>query len=272
METRRFGKSGLVVPAVGMGTWQTFDVQGERREAHIRLVVDAALGSGANFFDSSPMYGAAEGVLARALDGRRDRALVATKVWSPSADEGRRQIARAVAWYGGVVDVYQVHNLVNWRAQIESLERERDAGRVRVVGATHYQASAFDELARLMRSGRIGAVQVPYNPIERDAERVILPLAADLGLGVIVMRPFAEGSLVHRAPGAPELAPLAPFGVTTWAQALLKWAMSDRRCHVAIPATRDPAHAYANAAAGDLPWFGDAERAYVAKLAASVSA
>ena len=267
METRRFGKTGFVVPAIGMGTWQTFDVRGERRETQVRHVVDVALESGTNFFDSSPMYGAAEGVLARALEGRRDRALVATKVWTPSADEGRRQISRAVDWYGGVVDVYQVHNLVNWRAQIESLERERDAGRVRAIGATHYQASAFDELRRVMETRRITAVQIPYNPIERDVERVILPLAAELDLGVMVMRPFAEGALVRRAPGATELAPLAPFGVTTWPQALLKWAMSDRRCHVAIPATRDPGHARANAAAGDPPWFGDGERAYVAKLA-----
>jgi aryl-alcohol dehydrogenase-like predicted oxidoreductase len=269
METRRLGKTGLVVPAIGMGTWQTFDVRGEREEARVRRVVDAALESGANFFDSSPMYGAAEGVLAHALAGRRDRALVATKVWTPSPDEGRRQIARAIAYYGGVVDVYQVHNLVNCRAQLDSLEHEREAGNVRAIGATHYQASVFDELGRVMKSGRITAVQVPYNPIEREVERMILPLAADLDLGVIVMRPFAQGGLVRPVPGAAELAPLAAFGVTSWPQALLKWAMSDRRCHVAIPATRHPDHARANAAAGDPPWFGDEERAYVAKLAAS---
>jgi aryl-alcohol dehydrogenase-like predicted oxidoreductase len=269
VQTRRFGSTGLDVPAVGMGTWQTFDVHGAGSEGRVRHVVDAAVESGAAFFDSSPMYGAAERVLARALDGRRDRALVATKVWAPSVDRGRSQIAHAVELYGGRVDVYQIHNLVNWREHLRSLEDARDEGWVRAIGATHYQASAFDELRRVIETGRITAIQVPYNPLERDVERMILPLAADLDLGVIVMRPLAEGALTRWTPSADELAPLVPFGVTTWAQALLKWALSDRRCHVAIPATRSVDHARANAAAGEPPWFGTGERDYVAKLAVS---
>ncbi|MET0553853.1 MAG: aldo/keto reductase [Vicinamibacteria bacterium] len=266
MEARRLGSSGLTVPAVGMGTWSTFDVTGEAAERNAAAVVDEALGAGASFFDSSPMYGEAERVLGRTLEGRRERALVATKVWARSASEGAAQIQRALTFYGGRVDFYQVHNLVNWREHLTALERLRDEGAVRAVGVTHYQASALPELADVMRTGRVSAVQIPYNPRERAVEEVVLPLAADLDIGVVVMRPFAEGALVRRMPSAAELAPLEPFGVTTWPQALLKWILSDPRCHVAIPATSNPERMRANAAAGEPPWFGPEEREYVARL------
>jgi len=106
------------------------------------------------------------------------------------------------------------------------------------VWATHYESSRFGELRQVMQSGRIATIQVPYNP----AERAILPLAADLGLGVVVMRPTASGALMECKPSGEDLAPLAPLGVTTWAQALLKWTLSDPRCHVVIPASTDPLH------------------------------
>ncbi len=266
METRRFGSTGLVVPTIGMGTWQTFDVRGGSAEARIGSIVRAALDAGITFYDSSPMYGAAERVLAHALAQRREQAIVATKLWAPSIAEGRRQLARALELYAGRVDVYQVHNLVHWRGQLDVLERARDAGQLGAIGATHYSPSALDELQQVMRTGRIAAIQIPYNPLERAVERAILPLAASLDLGVIVMRPFGEGALLRRSPPESALAPLAPFGVSTWTQALLKWILSDPRCHVAIPATSSAAHALENAAAGQPPWFGEDERRYVSEL------
>jgi aryl-alcohol dehydrogenase-like predicted oxidoreductase len=271
MEQRDLGRrSGLRVPVVGMGTWQTFNVRGVAAEANARAVVDAALAAGANLFDSSPMYGEAERVLGQALAGRRDAALIATKVWTPSAEEGRAQVERALSYFGGHVDLYQVHNLVNWGEQLTLLERLRGEGKVRAIGATHYRAEAFDELARVMRGGRIEAIQIPYNPLERDVERELLPLAEELGLGVVVMRPFAEGALMRRVPSSEQLAPLRPFGVRTWGQALLKWILSDPRCSVAIPATSSPQRMAENADAGAPPWFGADERALVARLATGV--
>ncbi len=267
METRALGTSGLTVPAVGMGTWSTFDVKGAAAEANARRVVSRALDAGAAFFDSSPMYGEAERVLGLALEGRREQAQVATKVWTPSPAEGRRQATQALAFYGGRVELYQIHNLVNWREQLTLLESLRQDGRIDAIGATHYQASAFGELREVMLTGRITTIQIPYNPVERDVEREILPLAADRNLGVIVMRPLGQGSLVRRVPSPEDLKPLAPFGVHTWAQALIKWILSDPRCHVAIPATSRPERMTENAAAGDPPWFGPGERAYVARLA-----
>ena len=267
MERRRLGGSGLEVPAVGMGTWATFDVRGDRDERSRREVVDVALDAGADLFDSSPMYGEAERVLGLALEGRRDAAWVATKVWASSAQEGRAQIEFALRCFGGRVDLYQVHNLLAWREQLGELERRRDAGEVAAIGATHYSPRAFVDLAEVMRTGRITAIQVPYNPLERDVEREILPLAEELDIGVVVMRPFGEGTLMRRPPSRAELSPLREFGIETWGEALLKWILSDPRCHVAIPATRSPVHMAENAAAGAPPWLDPEARDLVARLA-----
>jgi aryl-alcohol dehydrogenase-like predicted oxidoreductase len=267
MQRRALGADGPEVPVVGLGTWQTLDVRGAAAEAGAHAVVAAALDAGSTFVDTSPMYGEAERVLADGLGTRRDEAFVADKIWTPDAGTGEAQAQAALGWYGGRVDLYQVHNLVNTRAHLDLLDRLRGEGRVGLLGATHYRASAFGELASVMRSGRIEAIQVPYNPHEREVEREILPLAAELGLGVVVMRPLGGGGLVRRAPSDRELAPLAEFGVRTWAQALLKWALSDARCTVAIPATSRVERVGENAVAGEPPWFGREERGLVARLA-----
>jgi diketogulonate reductase-like aldo/keto reductase len=266
VELRQLGVRGPAVPAVGLGTWQRLEAAA--RTGAAETLVSAALDVGMRLFDSSPMYGQAEQVLAAALGARRDEAFVATKVWTPSATEGRRQLERAAGWFGGRVDLMQIHNLVAWRDHLPMLEAARDAGTVGLVGATHWSVGAFAELAAVMGTGRLDAVQVPYNPGETEVEREILPLAADLGLAVVVMRPFGEGALLRADPGPAALAHLAPFGVLTWPQALLKWILSDRRCHVAIPATARPDRVAENAAAGQPPWFGPDERRLVSRLAA----
>jgi diketogulonate reductase-like aldo/keto reductase len=193
--------------------------------------------------------------------------IVATKVWASSVREGAAQVERALSSFGGYVDLYQVHNLLAWREQLTLLERRRDEGAIRAIGATHYSPAAFGELATVMRTGRITEIQVPYNPLEREVEDEILPLADELDLGVVVMRPLGQKGLVGRPPPAEALEPLHPFGVQTWAQALLKWVLSDRRCHVAIPATSRPERMTENAAAGEPPWLDDEAREYVARLA-----
>ncbi len=262
MERRPLGRAGVDLPVVGLGTWNTFDLDDGRQDVADR-VVKAAFEDGVRLVDTSPMYGRAERVLGRALAGRRDEAFVATKIWTPSVATGREQFAAQLGFYDGLIDLEQVHNLVSWREHLDWLEAEREAGRVRLLGATHYSASAFDELARVMRTGRIDAIQIPLNPYEREVEREILPLAEELGLGVIVMRPLGEGSLL---PG-PDPGRLQPLGVETWAQALIKWALSDSRVTAVIPATTSPDHARENAVAGSPPWFGPDERQLVEELA-----
>ncbi len=264
MEHRQL--AGLTVPVIGMGTSKTFDVAAVD-EAR-RSITTTALDAGATFVDSSPMYGHAERILGETLGTRRDEAIVATKVWTPDDEAAERQIDASLAFFGGHVEVFQVHNLVEWRTRLDQLERRRDTGQLDVVAATQWKASEFEELEDVMRTGRVGAVQVPYNPHERDVEARIFPLAADLGIGVILMRPFAAGGLVGRAPSADELAPLEPFGVTTWPQALLTYGLSHPGVSVTIPATTRPERMAENAAAGDGPWFGPEEKTLVERLAA----
>ena len=263
MERRSLGETGVELPVIGLGTWLTFDVRPERQDAADE-VVETVYKRGTRLFDTSPMYGRAEEVLGHALDGQRGNVFVATKIWTPSQEQGRFQLEAQLRYFGGRVDLEQIHNLVAWEQHLAWLRREREEERVRFMGATHYQASAFPDLETVMRSGEIDAVQIPYNPREREVERRILPLAEELGLGVIVMRPFAEGGLLP-GPGERELERL---GVQSWAEALLKWILADHRVTCVIPATSDPAHAAANAAAGAGPWLDDEQRRMVEELAA----
>jgi diketogulonate reductase-like aldo/keto reductase len=258
METRRLG------PVVGLGTYATFDSDASRA----REVVGAALDAGVRLFDSSPMYGGAEASLGGALEGRREGTVVATKIWTASVEDGRRQYEAQRRWFGRV-ELEQVHNLVSWREHLGWLEGEREDERVERVGVTHYAASAFGELERALATGRFDTVQVPLNPFQRESERRILPLAEEKGIAVIVMEPFGGtgAPLLRRPPPAEALAPLRPFGVETWAQALLAWILADERIDVVIPATSRPERARQNAAAGEAERLGPEERALVERLA-----
>lgn len=266
MEKRAFGNSEIDVPVVGLGTWRTFNLPPEKQGV-ARRVVGACLQSGVRLFDSSPMYGRAEEVLGAAVAPKRAGVFIATKTWSRTQEEAEIRFEEQVKRFRGRIDLMQIHNLFDWKTRLRWLERERDRERIGLIGVTHYSAGAFEELKRVMRTRRIQAVQIPYNPVERDAEKEILPLARELGLGVIAMRPFAEGQLLV-SPTSDELRPL---GVTTWPQALLKWTLSDPRIHCVIPATHNVSHVITNSAAGMAPFLDPDQRLLVEHIASQVA-
>jgi len=256
MEERRLG------PVVGLGTWKTFDTDASLAGQ----VLDAARAAGTRIVDTSPMYGGAERALAAALDGRRDEVTLATKIWASSVDEGREQFRRQLEWYGRV-EIEQVHNLLSWRPHLDWLEHERDAGRVGRLGVTHYDAGAFDELAAALETGRFQVLQVPYNPWERECERRLLPLAAELGVAVLAMRPLGGSGSPGRRLVEPGEGELRELGVRSWAEALLRWALADPRIDAVLPATSRPERAAENARAGDGSRLSDEQRALVERLA-----
>jgi len=259
MEERRLG------PVVGLGTWNTFDTDAELA----REIVDVAFAAGARLVDTSPMYGGAERALGGALDGRRDTAIVATKIWANSVEEGQAQFTRQIEWFGGRVDIEQVHNLLAWRDHLDWLEPERAAGRIGRLGVTHYQAGAFDRLAEALDTGCFEVLQVPYNPWERECERELLPLAAELGVSVIAMRPLGGSGQDRRRTVDASPEELAELECESWAEALLRWALADERVDSVIPATAKAERAHANVRAGEGPRFTPGQRALVERLAAA---
>lgn len=268
MHKRRLGRSDLLVPVIGLGTWKVFDVNGLAEEERCAEVATTAIKAEANFFDSSPMYGEAERVLGQAIRAERKHCYIATKVWTRngqySADE---QIAASLRYFGDVIDVYQIHNLSEWEPVLDKLEVLKADGKVKSIGITHYQEEAFPEMMKVMRTGRIDTIQVPYNALRESATQEILPFAQELDLGVIIMEPLESGALVRTSPPAEALKPFERFGCYTWAQALLKFVVSDPLVHIAIPATSSPQRMEENAAAGGGEWMDESAREEVRRLA-----
>ena len=254
---RAIPASKETLPVIGLGTWQTFDVGGSAREP-LRQVLRRFVELGGRTVDSSPMYGRAESVvgdLAAEL-GVRDKLFVATKVWTSGRDTGIAQMEESLRRLRTPrLDLMQVHNLVDWRTHLKTLAEWKRAGRVRYVGVTHYTAGAYGELEQAMKTEPLDFVQLNYSLVEREADRRLLPLAADRGLAVLVNRPFAEGALFRRVRGQ-TLPPWADeIGCRSWAQLFLKWIVAHPAVTCVIPATSRPEHLEDNmqAGAGPLP-------------------
>ena len=255
MQYRALGRTGLQVSAVGMGTYQTFDVSGAAGEERCRRIAGEALKHGMNLFDSAPMYGEAERVLGLALEGRRKEALIATKVLERDARSARASIERSFKLLrAGVIDLLQIHNMAGWRAVTPALRELQEEGRVRFIGLTDYRVSSYPEMMEAMRTGLYDTIQIPYHLGETACRRELLPLARDLNLGVIVMTPiapiFGRGKLLGALKGK-DLSFLAPCGVRTPGQALLKYVLSDPAVSAVIPATSRAERVAENAAAGE---------------------
>jgi diketogulonate reductase-like aldo/keto reductase len=257
------------LPVIGLGTWQTFDVGAGAERTPLRRVLQRFVELGGRVVDSSPMYGRAEAVvgdLAAELH-LRDKLFVATKVWTSGRDAGITQMEESVRRLrAGRLDLIQVHNLVDWRTQLRTLAEWKRAGRVRYIGVTHYTASAFAELEQVLKSEPLDFVQLNYSVLEREAERRLLPLAADRGLAVLVNRPFAEGALFRRVRSQTLPPWAAELGCHSWAPLFLKWIVAHPAVTCVIPATSRPEHLEENMQAGVGPLPDVAGRDRIAAL------
>ncbi|HLU65391.1 MAG TPA: aldo/keto reductase [Kofleriaceae bacterium] len=233
------------VPAIGLGSWQTFDVP-PARVASVQPVLDRFLALGGRLIDTSPMYGHAEAAIGAMLRARADRGarpLLATKVWTTGRQDGIEEMKRSARRLGvSRVDLMQVHNLVDWKTHLPTLRAWKEAGRVRAIGVTHYQHAAFDELERIIRREKIDAVQLPYSVIDRAAEKRLLPAARDHGVAVLVMSPFESGALFRRVKGKPLPAWAAEIDCTSWAQIFLKFLLGHPAVTCPLPATSRVKH------------------------------
>jgi diketogulonate reductase-like aldo/keto reductase len=256
MLTRPIPRTGEQLPVIGMGTWQTLDVPAGVRHDRLLRTLQAFLDAGGRIIDSSPMYGHAEERIGDLLAELKpeSRPFLATKVWTRGQSAGVRQMEASLhKMRVQVIDLMQVHNLVEWKTHLATLRAWKLEGRVRYVGVTHYELGALDELASIVESGVVDFVQLPYSMTVRAAETRLLPAAAANGVAVLVMRPFREGALFSSVRNRP-LPPLAgALGITSWSEYFLKWILGHPAVTAPIPATADPEHMAANLRAGDGP-------------------
>lgn len=264
MEYRKLGN--LDVSAIGLGTYITFDVTDDDDVAIRKQVVHNCLPEGINFIDSASAYGQAEKVVGAAIEGQRDKFYLATKVRCQGKEAGEEQMARSFEAFGtDYIDLYQVHNMMDWETHLPILEGLKAEGKIGLIGVTAMVHEAYPTIADLMKSRRIDTVQIPYNVVERGCEDVLLPLAEELGIGIIVMEPLKKGRYVKDLKNQPDLTPLADFGIKTWAQALLAWVIGDSRITSAIPTTTRPERVHENAYAGTIDTLPQELRDYVRK-------
>jgi diketogulonate reductase-like aldo/keto reductase len=270
---RRIPSSGEAVPAVGLGTWITFNVGADPvLRIECAAVMNAFFEAGGRVIDSSPMYGSSQDVIGYGLRKlRRPSGLFAAdKVWSSSGTRGPAQIELSRRRWGvSRFDLVQVHNLLAWEEHLETLFAMKAAGQVRHVGITTSEGRRHDLFQRIMRTQPLDFVQVTYNIVDREVEDGILPLAQERGIAVIVNRPFQQGMLTRRLARIPLPGWATEIEARSWAQIILKFILAHPAVTVAIPATTRVDHVRENvaAAAGPLP-----DAALRRRMAATVQA
>ncbi len=266
--TRPIPSTGELVPVIGLGTWQTFDVGPDAAaRASLEEVLATFVQRGGKVVDSSPMYGSSEQVVGDIAGklGLRPKLFVATKVWTSGRRNGIEQMNDSMRKLGAdPIDLMQVHNLVDAATHLDTLRGWKREGRVRYVGVTHYTAGSYGDVAAIVAAEPLDFIQINYSIGEREAERRLLPLARERGVAVIANRPFAGGDLFRRLRARPLPAYAAAIDCTSWAQLMLKFIVSHPAITCAIPGTSKAAHLRDNLAAGEGRLPDEALRARIA--------
>ncbi|SAK67404.1 aldo/keto reductase [Caballeronia temeraria] len=254
MHTRPIPSTKEPLPVIGCGTWRTFDAGDDpARRRELADVLRVLFAAGGSVIDSSPMYGSSEAVAGALLaqSHTRDKAFIATKVWTDGREAGIAQMEQSLRlWQTDRIDLMQIHNLLDWRTHLATLREWKAAGKVRYIGVTHYTSSAFPQVEAVLRSERIDFVQINYAANDRDAEARLLPLAAERGVAVIVNQPFGGGSLLASLRNRPLPDVAQDIGCTSWAQLLLKFVLGHPAVTCVIPGTGRREYMIDNAHAG----------------------
>ena len=262
MEYRKLGN--LDVSVIGLGTLRTFDVADDDEIAVRRQIVDNCLDNDVNLIDTAAWYGHAEQVLGKITEDLRDRFYLATKVRIKGKEAGEAQIARSFELLKtDYIDLFQVHNMIDWQTHLPTLERLKGESKIGMVGVSAMVPDAYPTIMDLMRQGRVDVVQIPYNVLNRGVEDELLPLAEELGTGILVMEPLQKGRYVLELKRQPDITPLRDYGINTWAQALLAWVISDRRVSSTIPTTTRPERIKENAQAAGAAGLPQQFRDYI---------
>jgi diketogulonate reductase-like aldo/keto reductase len=256
--TRKIPSSGEAIPVIGLGTSGPFEVGGSASDrAPLKEVLEAFFAAGAKLVDTSPMYSTAEGVLGDLLTPQmQERVFLATKVWTRGEREGIAQMKKsAELMKHPKLDLIQVHNLQDLDTHLKTLRSWKEQGRVRHIGITHYTVGSHSELARIIEREKLDFVQLNYSAVTRDAEKRLLPLAAERGVAVLVNRAFEDGALFETVRGKPVPDWAADFDATSWGQIFLKYVIANPAVTCVIPATGKARNLVDNlgAAIGKLP-------------------
>jgi aryl-alcohol dehydrogenase-like predicted oxidoreductase len=254
MLARAVPSTGEKLPVIGLGTWNVFDVDlTPESEKQLGDVLSLFVKLGGRVIDSSPMYGRSEQVIGALATKLRlhEKLFLATKVWTRGKQAGVESMERSMSRLQTKrIDLMQVHNLVDVSTQLATMRDWKAQGRFRYIGVTHYNASAFPEVVKVLRSEKLDFLQINYSIMEHDAEERILPLAQDRQVAVIVNRPFGGGDLFGRVRAKPLPEWTAEFDCRSWAQFFLKWIVAHPGVTCAIPATGNPHHLEDNMRAG----------------------
>ena len=252
--TRKIPSSGEALPVIGLGTWRTFDVgDSEAERKPLAEVLKVLFDAGGSVIDSSPMYGRSEGVVGDLLAaaGSRDKAFLATKVWTRGRQDGIAQMRHSLSLLrADKIELMQVHNLVDVHTHLATLRGWKQEGRIKYLGVTHYTESAYPELEKVLRAEKLDFVQLNYAVNDRAAEKMLLPLAAERGIAVLVNQPFGGGDLFRSLRGRPLPDWAAEIKCESWAQLLLKFVLAHPAVTCLIPGTSRPEHMRDNARAG----------------------
>jgi len=244
---RTIPSTGEQVPAIGLGSWQTFDVDDI---APITPVLRRFLELGGRVIDSSPMYGKSEAAIGKMLaaiaktDPKLAAPFLATKVWTEGKHVGIAEMKRSIARLGAPakLDLMQIHNLVDWKTHLATLREWKAAGTIRYLGITHHAHRAFDDLEQILKTEQLDFVQLPYSVADRAVEKRLLPAAADWGVAVLVMQPFASGRLFTRVKGKALPAVAGELGCSSWGQLFLKFLLGHPAVTCPLPATSKVTH------------------------------